>query len=136
MPKTAIKKKTSKTAATAPKTSAAPKTAKAPATTVVAEAAVEITEMAPAAAAGYIVIDYPKNNETLSKGQYAFRIGASPCDKVEISIDDQPWHNCRHAVGYWWHDWNNSAAGSHQVVVRLHKGGKTLVSRRKRFKVA
>ncbi len=84
----------------------------------------------------YIVIDHPKNNEVLGKGNYSMRIGASKCDKVEISIDDQPWHNCRHSVGYWWYDWHCTAPGTHQAVARQHKGTQVLVSRRRRFKVA
>jgi hypothetical protein len=113
MAKTVAKKATAKTA---------------PAKTQ-APAAVEQTK-------DYIVIDHPKNNEVIGKGAYSLRIGASKCDKVEISIDDQPWHVCRHSVGYWWYDWNCNAPGSHQAVARLHKGGDVLVSRRRRFKVA
>jgi len=88
------------------------------------------------AAKAYIVIDHPKNNEVFGKGHYAFRIGASKCDKVEISIDDQPWHSCRHTVGYWWFDWSCHVGGTHQAVARLHNAGETLVSRRRRFKIS
>lgn len=88
------------------------------------------------AAEDYVVLDHPINNETVRTGHYTIRAGASPCDKVEISIDDQPWVPCRHAVGYWWYDWHGYSAGSHQLVARLHKGENTVVSRRRRFKVA
>jgi hypothetical protein len=91
---------------------------------------------ADSAAKDYIVIDHPKNNEVFNKGHYAFRIGASQCEAVEISIDDQPWHPCRHNAGYWWYDWNSHTAGNHQAVARLHSNGSTLVSRRRRFKVS
>jgi len=85
----------------------------------------------------YVVIDHPKNNEVIGKGHYCFRIGASKCDSVEISLDDQPWKPCRSCVGYYWYDCNSNTVGSHQIVARLNKKGvEPLVSRRRRFKVA
>ncbi|MFA5161517.1 MAG: hypothetical protein WC421_04650 [Elusimicrobiales bacterium] len=84
----------------------------------------------------YVTIDHPKHHETLTRGHYCFRIGASNCDRVEISVDDQTWKPCRHSVGYWWHDWYFDTTGTHQIVARLHKGTDTLVSRRRRFKTS
>lgn len=84
----------------------------------------------------YIVIDHPKNNETINSRHYTVRIGASECASVEISIDDHPWHPCRPAVGYWWYDWHGFSAGSHQVVARMLKtNGEFLISKRRRVKV-
>jgi len=84
----------------------------------------------------YIVIDYPKNMETITSRHYTVRIGASNCVGVDISIDDQPWTPCRHSVGYWWYDWNNIQPGNHQIVARLNKGnGQYLISKRRRCKV-
>ena len=84
----------------------------------------------------HVVIDHPKNAETITEKHFTIRVGASECSKVEISIDDQPWHPCRHSVGYWWHDWSGFGPGNHQVVAKLHKkDGEFLISRRRRFKV-
>ncbi len=83
----------------------------------------------------FVLIDFPANNETTAPGHYAFRISASPCSKVEISIDDQPWVECRNASGHWWHDWYDNTPGTHQVAARIHlDNGEMLVSRRRKFK--
>jgi len=84
----------------------------------------------------YVVIDYPKNLETITSNNYTVRIGASNCLNVEISIDDQPWQNCRHSVGYWWYDWHNIQPGNHQITARMNLGnGNYLISKRRRCKV-
>ncbi|MDO8804200.1 MAG: glucose-6-phosphate isomerase [Elusimicrobiota bacterium] len=85
----------------------------------------------------YVVVDHPKNLENITARQYSVRIGASDCTGVDISINDQPWQPCRHAVGYWWFDWNNFQPGTHQLVARMHKrNGEYLISKRRRCKVA
>lgn len=85
----------------------------------------------------YVVIDYPKNLETILSNNYTVRIGASNCLNVEISIDDQPWQNCRHSVGYWWYDWHNIPTGNHQLTARINLGdGNYLISKRRRCKVS
>lgn len=84
----------------------------------------------------YVVVDYPKNLETINSRHYSVRIGASDCTGMDISINDQPWQPCRHAVGYWWFDWNNFQPGTHQLVARMHKrNGEYLISKRRRCKV-
>lgn len=84
----------------------------------------------------YVVIDYPTNMETITSRYYSIRIGASPCDRVEISIDDQPWQPCRHSVGYWWYDWMNYTRGTHQIIARIFtRNGEYLISKRRRCKV-
>lgn len=84
----------------------------------------------------YIVIDYPKNLETITSRHYTIRIGASNCQSVDVSIDDQPWTPCRFSVGYWWYDWNDIQPGTHQIVARLNKpNGEFLISKRRRCKV-
>jgi len=85
--------------------------------------------------AACLALDYPKSNEVIYPGHYAFRISASDCTKVEISIDDQPWVECHNASGYWWHEWMGTAPGSHQVVARMYVNGDVVVSRRRRFKI-
>lgn len=84
----------------------------------------------------YVVIDHPKNLEAISTGHhYAVRVGASKCNGLDISINDQPWQPCRHAIGYWWFDWSNYPAGTHQLVARMHKpNGEYLISKRRRCK--
>ncbi|HBE88026.1 MAG TPA: hypothetical protein DDW67_02670 [Elusimicrobia bacterium] len=85
----------------------------------------------------YVVLDYPKNLETITSRNYAVRIGSCDCVGMDISIDDQPWQPCRWAVGYWWFDWNNFAPGTHQLVARMHKSnGDYVLSKRRRCKVA
>ncbi|MHB0995644.1 MAG: transaldolase [Elusimicrobiales bacterium] len=84
----------------------------------------------------YVVVDYPKNLETIASRHYAVRIGASDCTGVDISVNDQPWQPCRHAAGYWWFDWTNFQPGTHQLVARMHKrNGEYLISKRRRCKV-
>ena len=84
----------------------------------------------------YVVIDYPRNLETILTGHnYGVRIGASNCNGMDISINDQPWQPCRSAEGYWWFDWANFPAGTHQIVARMHKpNGEYLISKRRRCK--
>jgi hypothetical protein len=94
------------------------------------------TKTNPNPATEYVVLDYPKNLETITSRQYSVRIGACDCAGMDISIDDQPWQPCRHAVGYWWFDWNNYAPGTHQLVARMHKSnGDYVLSKRRRCKV-
>jgi transaldolase/glucose-6-phosphate isomerase len=84
----------------------------------------------------YVVVDHPKNLENITSRHYSVRIGASDCTGVDISVNDQPWQPCRHAVGYWWFDWNNFQPGTHQLVARMHmRGGEYLISKRRRCKV-
>ena len=84
----------------------------------------------------YVVVDHPKNLETIHAGHhYAVRVGASNCTGMDISINDQPWQPCRHAVGFWWFDWAHFPAGTHQLVARMHKpNGEYLISKRRRCK--
>jgi hypothetical protein len=85
----------------------------------------------------YVVVDYPKNLENITARQYTVRIGTSNCTGVDISVNDQPWQPCREASGYWWFDWNNFQAGTHQLVARMHKrNGEYLISKRRRCKVS
>ncbi|MCM2267213.1 MAG: hypothetical protein NDI60_05485 [Elusimicrobiales bacterium] len=90
----------------------------------------------PIATEEYVVVDYPKNLETITSRHYSVRIGSSDCTGVDISVNDQPWQPCRHSVGYWWFDWNNFQPGTHQLVARMHKrNGEYLISKRRRCKV-
>lgn len=85
----------------------------------------------------YVVVDFPKNLENITARHYAVRIGASDCTGVDLSVNDQPWQPCRHAVGYWWFDWNALQPGTHQLVARMHKrNGEYLISKRRRCKVS
>ncbi|MFA7009085.1 MAG: bifunctional transaldolase/phosoglucose isomerase, partial [Elusimicrobiales bacterium] len=84
----------------------------------------------------YVLIDYPKNLETITSRQYSIRIAANDAAGLDISIDDAPWQSCRHSVGYWWFDWTNFTPGTHQLVARMHKkNGEYLLSKRRRCKV-
>jgi len=86
---------------------------------------------------GYVVIDYPRHNETITSRHYTIRIGASQTNKVEVSIDNGPWHSARHSVGYWWYDWNNIQPGMHEIIAKMYKdNGTYLISKRRRCKVA
>ena len=64
-------------------------------------------------------IDYPQNGESLQPHHYAVRIGMSGGEGVEISIDGGEWQACRQTQGYFWHDWQGIAKGSHKLVARV-----------------
>lgn len=66
----------------------------------------------------YVVIDHPKNGETLTHPNYAVRVGASAAH-AEISIDGSGWKPCRHAAGYSWFDWTNIPSGPHKLTARI-----------------
>ncbi|MEA3306756.1 MAG: hypothetical protein U9Q34_03125 [Elusimicrobiota bacterium] len=82
----------------------------------------------------YLVMDHPKNNETIRSWHYAVRVGAGAnCKTVDISIDDGPWQPCRHSNGYWWYDWTNYTPGTHQLVARMTKtNGQYLITKKRR----
>ena len=84
----------------------------------------------------YVVMDYPKNNETINSWYYAVKIGTGlNCEKVDISIDDKPWQACRYSNGYWWYDWTNYTPGSHQLIARMTKtNGQYLITKKRRCK--
>ena len=85
----------------------------------------------------YVLIDHPKNLETITSRHYAIRIAASAATSLDISINDAPWQGCRHSVGYWWFDWTNFTPGTHQLVARMRtKTGEYLISKRRRCKVS
>lgn len=82
----------------------------------------------------YVVIDYPKHLETITSPHYTIRIGASPTNKVEVSIDGGPWMSARESVGYWWYDWNNITPGTHEIIARIQVGDSYITSKRRRCK--
>ena len=66
-----------------------------------------------------VVLDHPQQGEKITAPHYTFRIGTSgDIERVEISLNKGPWQSCRNAVGYWWYDWADYAAGRYQVVVK------------------
>jgi transaldolase/glucose-6-phosphate isomerase len=84
----------------------------------------------------YVMVDHPKNLETITSRHYAIRISASDAAGLDISIDDAPWQDCRPSVGYWWYDWTNFTPGTHQLVARMRtNNGEYLISKRRRCKV-
>jgi hypothetical protein len=84
----------------------------------------------------YVQVDYPMEGETIASHTYAFRISASPTERVEISIDDEEWVPCRQSVGYWWYDWFHFSAGPHSLRARIPSGGtRDLKSKRRQFTV-
>lgn len=68
---------------------------------------------------GYIVIDYPQENEEIASPYYAIRIGTSGNGQAEVSIDGGDFQGCRCANGFWWFDWTYISAGSHRISARL-----------------
>lgn len=83
----------------------------------------------------YVVIDYPKHQETITSSHYTIRIGASPTNRVEVSIDGGPWLPARESVGYWWFDWYNITPGTHEIIARIQTGENSyLTSKRRRCK--
>ena len=48
-----------------------------------------------------------------------FRVDAPiECEKVELSIDGEPWKLCRYASGSWWCDWFELPPGKHEAKAR------------------
>ncbi len=84
----------------------------------------------------YLVMDHPKNNETIHSWHYAVRLGTGVnCKTVDISIDDGPWQPCRYTNGYWWYDWTNYSPGTHQLIARMTKtNGQYLITTKRRCK--
>ncbi|HRY29424.1 MAG TPA: hypothetical protein P5079_05225 [Elusimicrobiota bacterium] len=84
---------------------------------------------------GSIQIDYPLEGEILTSGCYTFRLGASPTDRVEVSIDGKDWLPCRECVGYWWFDWSGYGSGAHSLEARIPSGKRYLKSKLRQFTV-
>lgn len=92
--------------------------------------AVETLEKAPkapkaekATKAPEILLDYPRNGETVAPGHYAIRISAKPEHAVEVSIDGGEWLSCRESVGFYWYDWTPAGTGEVKIVARAKNGG-------------
>jgi hypothetical protein len=83
----------------------------------------------------YVVIDHPMPGEIVRSAWYTFRIGASPADRVEISVDGKEWQPCRPAAGYWWYDWSGYGAGAHEIQARTPSGSRFATSKPRRFTV-
>ena len=92
-------------------------------------------ELAPArAGAG---VDYPQEEEVVSHPSYTIRIGAPEAARVEVSLDDGPWQECRPSAGYWWYDWSGYLPGRHQARAQAHaQDGQILVSPPRQFTVS
>ena len=67
----------------------------------------------------YVVVDHPKENETIGHPYYTIRIGTSGNGNVQVSIDGGDWNHCRHSEGFWWFDWANYPLGSHKIIARI-----------------
>jgi len=83
------------------------------------------------------VLDHPQQGEKITAPRYTFRIGAvGAVERVEISLNEGPWQACRNAVGYWWYDWADYAAGRYQAVVKGQtKDGQAFTSEPCKFQV-
>ena len=69
-----------------------------------------------------VVIEYPRQNETITSNCYTFSIVAMPgVKKVEVSIDGAGWESCRQSEGSYWYDWSGYGAGEHEVVARMQQ---------------
>ena len=82
-----------------------------------------------------VVIDHPSEGEIVRSADYTVRIGASPTDRAEISVDGKDWQPCRECVGYWWFDWSGYNAGPHTIRVRIPSGKRFLASKPRQFTV-
>jgi hypothetical protein len=69
-----------------------------------------------------VVIEYPRQNETIASNNYTFRIVAmSGVKHVEISINDSAFEPCRQAGDSWWYDWSGYGSGEYEVVARMRQ---------------
>ncbi|HUT86103.1 MAG TPA: hypothetical protein VMW66_04640 [Elusimicrobiales bacterium] len=84
----------------------------------------------------YIIVDHPHNGEVITTDYYTFRLGASPCDRVEIRLNGKEWQSCRNSIGYWWFDWFNFAPGTYKLKARaINATNNTKISKEIKFKV-
>lgn len=83
-------------------------------------------------------LDHPQQGEKITAPHYTFRVGTTgDIARVEISLNDGPWQACRNAVGYWWYDWADYAAGRYQAAARAEtKDGQVFTSEPCKFQVA
>jgi len=81
------------------------------------------------------ILDHPQQGEKITTPRYTFRIGTlGAIERVEISLNEGPWQACRNAVGYWWYDWADYAAGRYQAVVKAQtKDGQAFTSELYKF---
>ena len=77
---------------------------------------------------GYVVIDFPVQNDKIHGPHYAIKIGAS-AGIVEIQINTSSWMACRHTSGYWWFDWVNFAAGKYKITARLKDNNDKIIAK-------
>ncbi len=84
-----------------------------------------------------LVIDYHQEGECITSEYYCFRIGAFPeLTDVEVSINGDSWHRCRHAEGFWWYDWNGFLPGAKFLLARATTpDGEKVITYRRRFTV-
>jgi hypothetical protein len=82
-----------------------------------------------------LVIDYPRENETVRSSSYGIRIGAGPALKdIEVSINGDSWHRCRPCQGFWWYDWHGYLPGPKFVIARAtSRRGEKIITNRRRF---
>ena len=66
-----------------------------------------------------VLIDFPKEGETVFPGHYAIRIAAQPNAHVECCINEGDWTACRTADGFYWFDWFPNQAGESKITVRF-----------------
>lgn len=92
----------------------------------------------PAENNGRVMLDYPQSGETVNSPSYTFRVGTSgDMERVEILIQQGAWQLCRHAEGYWWHDWSGYGDGEYHVAARAHmRDGRVIIAEPREFRVA
>lgn len=83
------------------------------------------------------MVNFPQEGEHINGNEYTFRIEAKAAGRVEVSIDQNEWHACRQAGGYWWYDWAGFSSGKHRAVARIRpqNGGDRHTSRPVTFQV-
>jgi hypothetical protein len=81
------------------------------------------------AAAAKPRIEFPQEGEHLAADIYTMRVAAPDARSVSVAIDQGPWMEARHAVGYWWFDWTGMNKGEHEVIACAeYEGGREAVS--------
>lgn len=66
----------------------------------------------------FVVIEYPKERESIKYPDYTVKIVTNTNNSVIVSIDGN-WQCCRFAEGCWWYDWSNYSRGWHKIEARL-----------------
>lgn len=84
-----------------------------------------------------ILVDAPREQESIETRRFAFRVLADDARRVELALNQGPWLPCFSSAGYWWREWTELEPGEYELNARaLGRDGRWVVAGRRRFSVA